>query len=451
MTPDELTFLCNSALNSDGEADDCLDRLRKLYPQCAGRPDQNLYCPELQITLGRPSMSTSSEELWHDFAQVFKLSGAIPYLYDHDISGGSVSAELRKVWHDAPGKASTEPDVQALACLRQLEAPNLEVVLPGARLIVQRRLSALLVRYPALLHPRMGYLSHQAGASDTRSMLTSILFSDAALPCTLDGIVTQELIGFALHPCLRQALAKPHIDRSKSMAALLGDTPYPNPRLAVSLLQLERLHRTVMSGQTLLARAVDEPAALGMYMGLSLLGGCVRPTSAQAAAAPGDVDVLAEEMRQSSLTADSMLAGTLSNLVQLYYSDVSGVTAARQAAKLFEVMTASGMCESAQAAANSIAERLFGPGAHRLVYAALHHDDHTGGAQALLGKLEDAGVSFERMAKLIDGNLTDESPYWQYATAESRRRAMASVVEAGEEQRATAAASPSRSARRGAL
>lgn len=430
MTPDQLDLLGFHAKTSPEDADRYIDRLLQAHPSYGSPSNPRcLQCADLGVKLPELGQLELQEVHKQPFAQALVIAGVGPRLRAAREAGTDLQASTPKVdlaWlAQAEQDTTADPDVQALACLRLLIPSPLTHASPAVREMVQLQLSELLVRYPALLHPRIVFDLH--AADGCMGVAEGLHYAHGALPCSLDGIDEEQLQALFLHPVMRQTLA-PHLRRNGGFVFDLLKSQTMNPRLAASLLQIERANIAAGQPSALVFHGVGS-LAFASFVGHSLTETWFAERRVDPIYDRGCA-LLLDEVRQCDTKLYPVLATCLERLqFLLSMSDEPAERITVRFDKLVHMLCASGLQETPDKAATMLVDHVFGRVATTKVRSRLDVIDSLAHAEALVMGFETAGADFDGLADAVKDHVAPTSAVWKYVHTQARLRVMEQVIE----------------------
>lgn len=439
MSPQDLIQLGRLAAESESAANSYVDELLSAWPRHADGSAVGIWLPSWSET---PTALNDQRDVPHaqqQLAAMLVRAGVGPRLRAARLAGinfarrapdGVSHRDDDFTWLQPAEQDSTaDPDVQAMACLRLLDFHGLTTASPGIRQLVQMQLSELLVTYPALLHPRIGFVLKR-NSSVHGPLAMALLETGAALPSSLDGIDLPRLQAFWMHPILHRALAKPSTRKSTSLLQQLSTAVTTSARLVVSLLEIERTHKDA-TGDSLLRRRERDTRAVFHYAGEAL-----QPYWLEIATVDPirslEMAALIDQLRQSDLStiSEAVFAGCF-DIVVAIPEEVDVQQPSRRITRLIDLIETSGLSTPRAGAATVLASFLFDD-ENSMIDGRLRLVASHASAKAVLEALETAGADFAWMAKTIERRMSDDTPLWRYVTTETNRRAMVKAMDASE-------------------
>ncbi|MEJ6002594.1 hypothetical protein [Paucibacter soli] len=325
MTPDQLRHLADVFKASPREADAFIDSI------IGSRPGSGVYVKgkgARRYLVERPGPeigeSTADRDRLEHLGDLMRLAG--------------FGAELRKLrkacetrtpvdprqhvpsepWVATAERVdpNAEPDVQALACMRLQVHTVFLTSKPWIQVLAARRLSQLLVEFPALMHPRLAFeWNRRVEGPDrepTEPHSMAMFFAKcsnalACMPITAHDISSKQLVDFAAHPVVAAGIrAKaPTIPgvhaaggsaQGFTMMGYITQTGISRPGLAASMLQLDRLRQKHTKGASLFIGRDGDSSGFLRLLGDSLRRLWIKP---DADASRLYREILVSEVRRS--------------------------------------------------------------------------------------------------------------------------------------------------------
>jgi hypothetical protein len=314
----------------------------------------------------------------------------------------------------AEAESTSNPDIQAQACLRLMQPWTELNSRPWVRDLARRRLVHLLVEFPALMHPRIVFdfeNQHLGRLGESLPMANAIAATaHAAFPSPLHGITEQQMKDFATHPVVGYALrsaapvldgrntrgSAPKLQGKTLMGHMLGGT---SARLATahSLLLIERLRNEARGGTAIFSGT--ETARSGITHVLALAFRALWARRAEIATETGQA-FIAEYARSPVHRPEAKALAY--DAVHLLFDTVKSNMAAApdqfdRYERLVDCLQRVGVCGTEHDAAREVMKALFPASGEngRASTAPSYADVNL--ANTLLSKWREAGVSLDEL------------------------------------------------------
>lgn len=441
MSPEQLHRLGELAKESNRAFDAELNRLLEANAERADVADRSSAVrwspaePPMRLMPEEHLLNATSAEVLTAFAGVLACFGAPDLVRDARKQLTDLAPELlTDAWYAlATHPVQADPDTQALCCLRALRTTSLHRLAPARDLtltlyqLAHKRLSELLIAYPALLHPRLVFADNDA-APVKAPMLLALSDVDGALPSSLDGFDAERLEAFATHPCVHTALRMPGpTTRDRPAVRHLCLRKRPNVRLATTLLELERLQKTA-AGTGSVIHNKEDALDLAAIVGRALLMVWAYDGGIDLHVTPAEHAALLAEIRRSDVAPEHLRFGCLQFVGKALIKPTAG--AGQRVGRLIDLLDELRLVEQRSEGARLVLQHLLGWRAEAETTAWAQALQHVDAIKETLYALEVAGIDLVEIVDTLRVVHEPRSQFLQIAESELRRRVMEQAIDA---------------------